>query len=138
MRIALTSIILLGQICSCSIPADVKLFNNSGEVVIVRSGDKLIRVEPSRVEKITAVFRRDFSIEIADAPYQYELEDWPGEYEYNTGWGPFTKRVLMLQINSDGRIWVVGKGDKRPLPETMSQPNGFPLEPRETAVLSDS
>lgn len=132
MRITLTSIFFLSLLCSCTIPTDVKLFNNSGESVIVNSGDDSTSVAPNETGKITAVFRRVFKIEIGEASYQYELEDWPGEYEFTTGWGPFTKRILMLQINSDGRIWVAAKGEELPLLESTPQPHGFPINPHGT------
>ena len=132
MRRCLTAIILLGLLCSCSIPADVMLFNNAGMNALVTSGENAIAVAPGESQKITTVFRRFFSIEIGKASYNYELQSWPGEYEFTTGWGPWTKRVLSLQINGDGLIWVVTEGQKLPVPVSTSQAVGFPLEPLRT------
>lgn len=128
MRVTLTSIFLFGLLSSCTIPTDVKLFNNSATRILVTSGEYSVSVAPRQTRKITTVFRRSFNIEIGEASYNYELKNWPHGYEFTTGWGPLTKRILILQVNSDGRVWVAAKGQELPIPESTPQPDGFPLD----------
>jgi len=133
MRVTLTVIFFFGLLDSCTIPADVKLFNNSATRILVTSGEYSVSVEPRETRKITTVLRHSFNIEIGEDSYNYELKNWPGGYEFTTGWGPFTKRVLILQVNSDGRVWIVAKGQELPIPESTPQPDGYPLDANDAA-----
>lgn len=60
--------------------------------------------------------------------FEYHFEEEPrGNFISYEGFGPFFRRVLRLQIEPGGKLFVLD-GDKNfPLTDFSKQPEGFPL-----------
>ena len=116
---------------SCSMPITFRLFNNIGHTVTVVSG----RASPSEINVETLR-----SIETIGLDYPFSIKSKNGRFTYNgesvelshvhwKGWGPFGKRVLYVQLEPDGKLWVLSDETEHAVTKFIEQPKGFPLVP---------
>lgn len=124
-QLSLTFIFLI--ITSCSIPVSVTLFNNSGADQMVIIGADSIRISEGSSKYIKNIEHVDFSIESEAERHLYSTESIPNSSIFWRGWGPFSKCMLYLQLEPDGKIWV---STSNKLENNFGeQPDSFPLIP---------
>lgn len=116
---------------SCSMPITFWLFNNTGHTVTVVSAS----ASPSEINVDTLK-----SIETIGLDYTFSITTNNGRFTYNTedvalshvhwkGWGPFAKRMFYVQLEPDGKLWVLSDETEHAVSKFIEQPKGFPLVP---------
>ena len=113
----------------CSIPVTVILFNNSLQPITVAIKDYKLVVQASETKSFKGIENSNFTIQIGQDILRYEAPAISEASIIWKGWGPFSKRVIYAQLESDGKIWLVEPGMTFPLTHFKEQPEGFPLEP---------
>lgn len=64
-----------------------------------------------------------------DKVARYVPQDPEDEFVVFQGFGPWTTRIFNVQIEPDGRIFLLKPGQVAPAKEFVNQPSGFPLAP---------
>jgi len=90
--------------------------------------DKKINVGAGKYIKTTGLDYK-FSIKSKTGNSAYEAKDIPLTHVHWTGWGPFSKRMFYVQLEADGKLWVLRAKTQVPVTNFIEQPDGFPLEP---------
>lgn len=117
---------------SCTIATEVEVFNNSSALVrLVIDGD-VSRLKPG---KDITIYER----ELSNAKVETDSISWtyvrpnriPESFIAWRGWGFWRSRVAVVQIEADGKIWLLGVDQSPPVSEFVEQPGGFPLTPNE-------
>lgn len=115
-------------VTSCSIPVTVNLFNNTGINQIVMIEGNTIEIGDGESGYIEGLEFSEFSI-VSESEYRnYVTRSIPVSGIVWRGWGPFSKRLLYLQLESDGKIWV--SKSKKKVANFGEQPEGFPISPQ--------
>ncbi|WAC43774.1 hypothetical protein OU997_16185 [Pseudomonas sp. SL4(2022)] len=127
---ALIALTLLAVISSCSIPVTVRLYNNSGQDVKIEIDQTAINLAKGQTEEIHDTEYYAIAITIGSALYKYEHPTYGHIQVEWFGWGPFSRRVIYLQLEPDAKIWVTNSLLPSPTKAFPKQPEGFPLEPR--------
>lgn len=105
--------------------ADVEVYNNTSNALVVRSSGLDERVEPGK----SGQFRftgQSFQVESALGHWSYSRN-----VPYNGENGPFFDGTLRLQINEDGTVYALQKEQRPPQVKLFEQPNGYPLRPND-------
>jgi hypothetical protein len=115
---------------SCTIATEIEVFNNTlVPVQLVINGD-VYRLKPG---KDTTIYERELShpiVETDSITWTYVRPTRiPESFIAWRGWGFWQSRVATVQIESDGRIWLLGVNQSAPVSEFVEQPEGFPLTP---------
>ena len=133
MRRAIFFSAALMVIClaSCTIPARMELFNNTHEVVRVTVGSGEVILSPGETAKLgAAIVIDEVEVQIGSAVHVYEMElSIPEKFISWSGWGPWSKRTARLQLDEDGKVWLIGAEQVAPVTLFLEQPKGFPLVP---------
>jgi hypothetical protein len=127
---ALIALTLLAAISSCSIPVTVRLYNNSGQDVKIKIDQRAIDLPKGQTKEIQNIEYHSIAIAIGSALYKYEHPPYGYTQVEWLGWGPFSRRVMHLQLEPDARVWVTNLLLPSPTKAFPKQPEGFPLEPR--------
>lgn len=122
---------------SCTLPQDVTLYNNTGspiEVTFIVSGEKkhilIINAGEIQTYRIGMVTPYDIlAIAINNNIWRYELVELRNSFWSYEGIGPFLKIVFKLQIESDGKIYILPKDSDYPFNITAKQPYDYLLLP---------
>lgn len=133
MRIALVfSVLVTVLITSCTIPTELAVYNNSSAAIEFTFNGLAERVESGAAFSIKdQFFLPDVTIMMNGVSLIYRPE-WPTIPENFVswrGWGLWAKRLARLQVERDGKIWLIGLEQEAPVSEFVPQPEGFPLEP---------
>ena len=133
MRCATFCLVLLvsGSLGSCTLATEIEAFNNtSAPIRLVLNGD-VSRLKPHRVKKIYEYDLGHISIEIDSNSWTYDIPSRiPDSFIAWRGWSFWQSRVAMVQIEADGKIWLLGVDQHPPVNEFVEQPKGFPLIPK--------
>jgi hypothetical protein len=70
-----------------------------------------------------------FSIRNNSLVFRYTPAGFPQEFVEQTGFGPFFSRIVKVQLEKDGCIYLVAKKGPFPARDHGAQPAGFPLCP---------
>jgi hypothetical protein len=130
-------VLLLALLSSCTIPAELELYNNTAAPVTVVIGN--VTTVIARSER--ALFSEfdlhgpSVRIAVADKTFAYQFESLPLSHVAFVGWGPFTKRIMRAQIEQNGTIWAVGVSSKLPVIVHEIQPKGFPVQPQKLGAM---
>ena len=127
-KILLTALLLL-PISSCTIQPKVKIFNNAVEAITISIADDSYQVGPGKSRKIELYFVSEFQVQMGAIQYFYNVEYWPDEHAYFTGWWLFARREMKAQFNADGTIFLLTENQSPPISAIVGQPRGFPLVP---------
>jgi hypothetical protein len=114
---------------SCSLPLELRLFNNTPNKVIVELREERITIEPGRFGAISGVSYANFSTVTDHHTSNYEMPSVLSSTWVWKGWGPFSRRVIYTQLQANGEIWVVDPDDSSPVTAFGKQPDGFPIQP---------
>lgn len=121
-------LILTFVLSSCSVPVTLSLFNNTGFTQTITLGDKSINVKSGEHAIFKSIEYSTFIIQASDTVFTYSIENLSLSNIVWTGWGPFSKRIFYVQLESDGKIWATSSKNNEN--NFDSQPEGFPLAPR--------
>lgn len=131
--VSLAATVLLAVLSACSLPKYVELYNNSSKTIAVEENlgkeHVLQEVAPNQMARIgpEIVDGAEFIIVEGGVKSTYKAK-YPGSgYWTYIGLGPFKKIVVRLQYESDGRIFVLPRNSKPPIPTGIAQPHGYPL-----------
>ena len=116
---------------SCTIPTQIELFNNAHQIVRVTVGSREVVLSLGETAKLgTAIGMDKVEVQIGSAVHVYEVNPAiPETFVSWSGWGPWSKRTARLQLDADGKIWLVGADQVAPVSLFLEQPKGFPLVP---------
>lgn len=131
LKLLLTALLLLA-VSSCTIQPKVILFNNADNAITISFADDSYRIDSGRSRTIQLYFVREFQVQVGATKYSYDVDYWPDDYAYFTGWWLFADRKLKAQFNADGRIFVLTQDQSPPISPIADQPRGFPLVPDAT------
>ena len=109
----------------------MELFNNTHEVVRVTVGSGEVTLSPGETAKLgAAIVIDEVEVQIGSAVHVYEMElSIPEKFISWSGWGPWSKRTARLQLDEDGKVWLIGAEQVAPVSLFLEQPKGFPLVP---------
>ena len=115
---------------SCTIPTTISVFNNTPyEIVIFHHSDSYV-VRTNELKQIIGITSlSNIVIKSNEELYVYKMPYLPTKHIYWSGWGPFSKRTIYVQVNKDYRISLTEQ-EKHPVLAFPVQPEGFPIEPR--------
>jgi hypothetical protein len=133
MRITLLCLAVLSAVfvASCTIATEVELFNNTGEIVKLRIGNETTLLNPDESIRFYERELGDLAIETADKRRVYERQSLiPESFISWHGWAWWQSRRARVQIESDGKVWLVTAEQEMPAKVFVEQPKGFPLVPR--------
>lgn len=125
--------LLLTALSSCTIAANLELYNNTTVPVTVMIGEVATVIAASEKALISELDLRGCpAVRIAaeEKTFVYRFERLPLSHIAFVGWGPFTKRVMRAQIDVSGTIWAVGIDSEFPVIMHENQPEGFPAQPQ--------
>jgi len=125
----LLAVLLLFTVSSCTMQPKVILYNSADDSLTISFADNSYRIGSRRSRTIRLSFVREFRVQVGTTSYSYDVESWPDDYAYFTGWWLFADRKMKAQFNADGRIYLLTEDQRPPIPTTAGQPSGFPLEP---------
>jgi len=122
----------------CTVPLDIHLINNSGhEITITFNTDSgelshdtyVFQVGKGEIFEEAVADKGDtITIYMGEKILNYEGKSIPMEFVEQTGI-IFINRILRLQLESDGKIYILKPGSPIPAKEFPSQPTGYPLVP---------
>lgn len=115
---------------SCTIATEIEVFNNASVPVrLIINGD-VLRLEPGKDITI-------YEMELSSPRLETDSITWtyisptriPVSFIAWRGWSFWQSRVAMVQVEADGKIWLLGVDQSPPVSEFVEQPEGFPLAP---------
>jgi hypothetical protein len=126
---------------SCSVPITCVLYNNAlTKIKITQIENSIVKenyeVMPENSIELNAWDSSDYKITIANKTFRYH-EQYPYiqnfEYDYvkTTGFGFWMKRLIFVQLENDGRIYLLDKNQRFPITNFKEQPQGYPLVPQQ-------
>lgn len=130
-------VVVMAFLSACTVPTKVLLFNASTQDIVLEYMDEyqkpITKVIPvnEKAESIT-LLEAVFSIRRNLLVLRYTPDGFPQEFVENTGFGPFHSRIVKMQFEKDGCIYLVPKNAQYPAREHGVQPAGFPLCPTNT------
>lgn len=116
-------------LASCTIPAEIELYNNSGEPITVEVGNETLIISHDSTTSFGHDYGIEFVITMNSTIFHYHVDRLALSNVEFVGWGPFTKRVFRAQLQADGSIWAVSPEQEYPVTNFIHQPEGFPVEP---------
>ena len=127
---ALIALTFLAATSSCSIPVTVRLYNNSGQDVQIKIDQRAISLPKGQAKEIQDIEYHSIAIAISSVLYKYEQPPYGYTQVEWFGWGPFSRRVMYLQLEPDAKVWATNSLLPSPTKAFPKQPEGFPLVPR--------
>ena len=112
-------------------PITFWFFNNTDRTVTIISKNlkqNEVNVEPLRSIEMIGL-DGTFSINSKNERLTYNAKHAPLSHVHWTGWGPFIKRMFYVQLESDGKLWVLSGEAEHAVSKFIEQPEGFPLVP---------
>lgn len=113
---------------SCSKPAQILLYNNSGSDLEVRTDDGTDIIESGCSKRIKYPMESSLTIRKSSTVWVYKVNKFPPR-EFCE---PTAAATIHAQIEADGRIYVFLPKTALPVEDLISQPDGFPLMPLES------
>jgi hypothetical protein len=116
-------------VSSCTVPLELSILNNTPYKILVALREENITIEPGESKAISGVSYAHFSISSEQSTFSYEMPSILSSVWVWKGWGPFPRRVIYVQLEEDGGIWMVGPDKPSPVTTFGKQPDGFPIRP---------
>jgi hypothetical protein len=127
---------LCALLASCTLREYVYIYNNTGkpvEVMLTVDGKKkVISINPGAIEFSSVGKLADgdiLSVAVNDSTWNYRLVKADSKFWSYEGAGPFSKITYRMQIEGDGKIYILPRGADLPLKSLPNQPRGYPLLP---------
>jgi hypothetical protein len=115
-------------------PKEYRLYNNSGVDIMVPNDSKRLVIASGTLEKITAVSLYAKSVETNDGRmWCYDVSSLPlyaGRPYLKTKAGLELSNHFTLQLESDGKLYILSNLSSLPSTALALQPDGFPLSPK--------
>jgi hypothetical protein len=126
-----TTAFFLSVFASCTIPTQVEIFNDSEQLIRIVTEGNEVEIPPGKIAKLGYEGNlNQIEIQIGLVEHTYRLRSGiPNDFVQWRGWGPWSERVARIQLDSEGRIWLVGRDQTTPVQKYITQPDGFPLVP---------
>lgn len=126
--------VVLAILAGCTIQLSCELYNNTGATIIVvqaKTEGDVSRFSVAASSSIRLDGWNLFRYEIihGSATWKYTIPSVSDEYISYSGTGPWKKRIVKAQIESDGGIFVLNADQTAPLSKLPQQPEEFPLRP---------
>ena len=122
--------LFLVSLSACTLPVTVSILNNTLDRIIVIADGDSIEIETDKSKRmVISGISSAFTISIKNELMRYTAIDIPLEHVHWKRRGPFSKRMFYIQIDTDGRIWVLKNKAQKAMNSHITQPKGFPLEP---------
>lgn len=138
-KLGIASIVVaMALLSACTVPTKVLLFNASTQNIVLEYVDEyqkpITKVIPvnEKAESIT-LLESVFSIRGNLLVLRYSPNGFPQEFVENTGFGPFHSRIIKVQFEKDGCIYLLPRNTQYPARDHGAQPAGFPLCPTNTS-----
>jgi hypothetical protein len=126
--------ILVFSVAGCTIALTCEMFNASGhEIKLTRKG--LNGNATTQIVPIGSSVRMDYwarsNVTISGRDFEWVFSPGdPGvEFVKTIGFGPWATRLIKVQLDESGRIFVLKPNQSFPAIEFPAQPDGFPLLP---------
>jgi hypothetical protein len=124
---------------SCSVSITCVLYNNTlTKIKVDRIENSIVKetfeVTPNESIELEAWDTSNYQITITDKIFRYNeqtpyIPNFEYDYVQTTGIGFWVKRLIFVQLESDGRIYLLRKNQKAPIAKFGEQPQGYPLVP---------
>lgn len=130
-RCAISLVLAISFVVGCTASVDCVLLNHSeASVTMVRqsgSGVDKIQINPGEKVVLNSWTSTNFYRIDGDRAWKYVPALVPESFVSIEGFGPWSRRVVVASLESDGRIYLLGGGaNAGAIP---AQPHGFPLNP---------
>ena len=133
MRLIFT-IFIVALVSACTIQDACEIYNNSGDdltIVRWRTGEQEQHIHVGEGE---SVLLRDWAfwsyrLVLKGRSMHYSPQNPGLDFVVTRGFGPWLTRVFNVQIESDGRIFVLMPTQIAPVKNFVKQPLGFPINP---------
>jgi len=112
------SVALLGScfLASCQLATGIEVFNNTEFRIRIAADQDRLRVESHESRLIYDWQMRRFTVEINDSHFSYELRaPIPESFTFLTGRSGRERPRARFQLESDGRVWLLGLINRFPL-----------------------
>jgi len=125
---------------ACSVPTTITITNVSSDniVILVRGENGEINsflLPKNKTIEIKSLLDKHFSISRRGQNLSYGVETIPEEFISNSGFGPFYKRNAKAEFDFDGCINLIAITKNPSRSKHMTQPQGFPLCPKNPTAL---
>ena len=117
-------------ITGCATTPLVEIFNATGAPILLSYDDRVTTVPSDETTTVEYADQDPEGVRLCSGgqAYHYEIPFPTAEYFHGIGILFFRYRIR-LQVGSDARVWILGKGSEFPLKPEADQPEGFPLKP---------
>jgi hypothetical protein len=131
---ACVSLLFVACLSGCTVSEFCELHNGSGSdltIVRVQAGreEPPIHVEAGASILLSDWLSWEYRVTTGGKMLRYVPESPGTQFVVNRGFGPWTKRLFVAQIDSAGYIFVLNPGQSLPATEFVVQPSLFPLTP---------
>ena len=110
-------------LAGCPRVAYIDIYNNTFSAFLIDSHGEKYSVKPNQSVRLTLGYSWQIESELGTWIYERNVPDGGAE-------GKFFDGTLVVQVNTDGKIYVAKKGDELPLSIVgYEQPEGYPLLP---------
>ena len=114
----------------CVVLPLVELRNNTTEEIGVQVGSETFRIAPGNHRTFDYPSGAWGKVQVCldRRLLQYRLRIPPNAFVHGVGF-LFLRSRVRAQLNGDGHVWLLPRGDSFPVSESAEQPHGFPLVP---------
>lgn len=129
MRLA--ALLLLALLCAaCTKSRVVQLYNNTPVDLVIHLDGKVIDIAPGTSAEVTLRGTQWIDFGMIAHRYEFGLVN-PGSPTYAP-----PEEQLLVQVENDGRLYIVPAGSAFPVTPLPEQPSGFPVSPAEKVDLT--
>ena len=119
---------------SCSVPVTCILYNNTSTVINITQinndgSENLFSLTAGGLIKLKGWPLHNYKIAFNKFVWSYDPPLPNYNYVELIGFGPWVKPIVYAQLEKDGRIFLLLKGQKPPTDIMPKQPEGYPLIP---------
>ena len=129
-------IVFSAMLTSCTLPQYVYIYNNTVNNIQVTFviGDKkeVHSVDPKTMQSYKIGMYSPYNVLKVSSnkdTWSYRYEEPNSRFWSYEGVGPLKKIAIKLQVESDGKIYILPRDGDFPLKSGSDQPNGYPLTP---------
>ena len=140
LHIVLMFLFVAMLLSSCTIPLTCELYNNTSmPIQIIQKSyygekqEKHFSIMPNESMRLGLWLHNSYVVNTENVSWSYGPPSTGyNEYYEFVGFWPFVKRVIRVQLNEDGKIFLIKNGKDFPIPDNVEQPEGYPLTPNIT------
>lgn len=119
-------------LAGCTVSPIVDLYNRSGTQIRVIVGDDSYLVAPAATKSFDYPKQEWGQVRVCvdKKLRRYAIPFPPNNYFHGVAF-LFLRSHIRVQINPDGRVWILKRGESFPIREDADQPGPFPLIPQD-------